>query len=132
MRKHIKKIWFILQSIILIFILIDLLLLDNEEALMKLVAFELLFSSFLGFIGILLNNILLDFVNISISETNIIYIIFNWILSVLLGYIQWFIIVPKVYLKLWSKKEMYNISVNKYLGLFGIIFIALYIFIISI
>ncbi len=132
MRKHIKKIWFILQNIILIFILIDLLLLDNEEALMKLVAFELLLSSFLGFIGILLNNILLDFVNISISKTNIIYIIFNWILFVLLGYIQWFIIVLKVYLKLWSKKEMYNISVNKYLGLFGIIFIALYIFIISI
>ena len=93
-----------MQSIILIFILIDLLLLDNEEALMKLVAFELLLSSFLGFIGILLNNILLDFVNISISKTNIIYIIFNWILFVLLGYIQWFIIVPKVYLKIWGDK----------------------------
>ena len=127
MRKHIKKIWFILQSIILIFILIDLLLLDNEEALMKLVAFELLFSSFLGFIGILLNKILLDFVNISISETNIIYIIFNWILFVLLGYIQWFIIVPKVYLKIWGDKEINSISVNNFLLTFGVIIIGLYL-----
>jgi len=127
MRKHIKKIWFILQSIILIFILIDLLLLDNEEALMKLVAFELLFTPPIWFLVILTNDILLNFFNVSISETNIIYIVFNWILFSLFGYIQWFIIVPKVYLKIWGDKEINNISVNNFLLTFGVVIIGLYL-----
>jgi len=127
MKVEIRIFWVILQFIILIFVLIDLLIFHNEEALMKLVAFELFLSVPIWFIIIFINYILLGFLDISIEESNILYIIFNWLLFLLLGYGQWFILLPKIYMKLWGKKEMYNISVNKYILFLGLIVITLYI-----
>jgi len=126
MKINIKSLWVISQFIILIYIIIDLLILYNEEALMKLVALELLLTPPAWFIVIFINYIFIGLIKVSISETNILYIIFNWILFYLFGYIQWFILLPKIYKKIWGVKEMHHIFVNKYLLTFGIIFIGLY------
>jgi len=121
-----KKVWVILQIIIFIYILIELLILHNEEAIVKLILIEFILSFPTSFIMLLTDNILIN--SLKVSETNIVFITFNWVIFFLFGYIQWFILLPKIYLKLgWGKKEMHSISVNKYLFVFGIIFIALYI-----
>jgi len=121
-----KQKWIILQVLILIYVLIELLILDNDEAIVKLILIEFAFSFPISiFIGVL-NHILISSMKV-VSETNIIFLVFNWGLFFLFGYIQWFVLLPKIYCKLWGKKLIYAISINRYLLFIGIITISLYI-----
>ena len=62
-----------------------------------------------------------------VSETNVYFITFNWILFFLLGYMQWFILVPIIQTKFSDNKKIYSFSINRYILFFGIIIIVLYI-----
>jgi len=125
-----KKVWFVSQFLILIYVLVDFLIFHNEEALMKLIALEIIIAFPVSFF-VIYTALVIIFTKIDFAlftQENVMYISFIWLLFAILGYFQWFVILPKIYLKYFGEKGMYQISVNRYLLVATIILVGLYLF----
>jgi len=110
-----KKIWFITQTIFLIFLLIKLALYNDKEIGITLAFFESIVSFPSSLIVIALHRIYINLIGTHTCLDNLIctydyiQIIVNWLFFTFIGYYQWFIIVPKIF-----KKKHQNLNPKRH------------------
>jgi len=99
---RIKLLWFLLQVLWLFFILYQIVKYNEKDIDIIFTGLEYIitFPSSLLIGGL---NYILSFIYTPIDYFNnvpyrIIYIFINWILFTVAGYVQWFIVVPKIYM----------------------------------
>jgi hypothetical protein len=129
--KVMKKLWIVSQFFILAYVQIDFLILHNEEALMKLIALEIIITFPVSMVVIYTVIVIMAFKKVNIellTLENGMYIGFIWLLFAILGYIQWFNLLPKIYIKIFGEKGMHQTSVNRYLLVATILFVGFYLF----
>jgi hypothetical protein len=129
--KVMKKLWIVSQFLILAYVQIDFLILHNEEALMKLIALEIIITFPVSMVVIYTVIVIMAFKKVNIellTLENGMYIGFIWLLFAILGYIQWFNLLPKIYIKIFGEKGMHQTSVNRYLLVATILFVGFYLF----